>query len=276
VPSADVAELAGLASRHGFATVTVAPATYAAALAAGWSGTGLRALLADRGVAVGYVDAVTSGLPGQSSERSIERYLTSYDDCLRVAEALRAPAINLAHYLGRPVAEPALTQAIGELALAARRDGLRLTVEFIPGTGIPDLATARRVLAPLAEMRVGVLFDTWHHFRSVASSDLEELSFADNGAVQLSDMPPERVGSWRAADPVAEAANRRYAPMTGRLLPGAGCLPLADLVARLRAERSDLALGVEVFSAELRERPNEQVVARAAAAMRRLCRGTCP
>jgi sugar phosphate isomerase/epimerase len=220
------------------------------------------------------VDAVTSGLPGQSSERSVDRYLTSYDDCLRVAEALGAPAINLAHYLGHPVDESALTGSIGELALSARRDGLRLTVEFIPGTGIPDLATARRIVGAVAGTPVGVLFDTWHHFRSVPSYDVAALSFADNGAVQLSDMPPERVGSWRPEDPGAEAANRRYATMTGRLLPGDGCLPLADLVARLLAERPDLALGVEVFSAELRQRPNEEVVARSAAAMRRLCAGT--
>jgi sugar phosphate isomerase/epimerase len=46
------------------------------------------------------------------------------------------------------------------------------------------------------------------------------------------------------------AADELYVPMSGRLPPGEGDSPLAEVVCELRRRRPELVLGVEVFTAE--------------------------
>jgi len=261
-------ELLDAAALGGFGSITVPPPWFAAARAAGHGDSELRRRLDDTGLAVGYIDAVTAGLPGQPAQSTPERYANTLDDCLAAAHGLGAPSINVAHFGGAAIDVGLLSAAIGEMAECARKDGLGLTVEFIPGTGIPDLATAVRIVTDLGAAAVGVLFDTWHHYRSVRSvADGAAVPFGLVHAVQLSDMGAARVASWGAGDPGAMQRNARYVPMTGRLLPGEGVLPSAGVVASLLEVRPEVPLGVEVFSDELKALSVEQAAKRCAVAL---------
>lgn len=228
------------AAMAGCPAVTVQPAMVADDLA------GARRTLDRCDVGAAYVDPLLTALPGSPGPGDVAPehgrfFAHGEDDCFRVAEAVGAETINVAHFLGRAVPVPALVDAFGGLCDRAAVRGLGLVLEFIPGTGVPDLATALTVVTGCGRPNAGVLLDTWHLARS--GGDLDDVRSAPSGtlrAVQLSD---------RVAGPDPSA----YVPMSDRLLPGEGDLPLGEIVAAARANHPAVTLSVEVFSAELRD-----------------------
>lgn len=271
VRQASLVELIDAAGAAGFGAITVPPGWYSAALAEGHTDAGLRDRLAERGVEIGYIDALTTGLPGQTAEFAARWQSPTYADCVAAARGLGATRLNVAHFGGSPVGLDVMTEALDRVARRAREDGLSLLLEFLPGTGIPDLATAVKIVGDVGADDVGILFDSWHHYRSVPSIAAgAQIPFELIRALQLSDMPAERVGSWQADDPTAAARNSQQRPMSGRLLPGAGVLPLTEVVAGTLAVHPEVAVGLEVFSDELRALPVAEVAALSAGALRLL------
>jgi sugar phosphate isomerase/epimerase len=121
----------------------------------------------------------------------------------------------------------------------AAEEGLRLAIEFLPGTGIPDLATAVAVVQDAGAPNGSVLLDSWHFARGGGTlADLDPDAVAVIGALQLSDRTPDQ-----DADP--------YVPRRGRKLPGDGALPLAEMIARVSAAHPELPVGAEVLSEEV-------------------------
>ncbi len=107
---ATLPELIETAARHGFPTITARPATFAAALKIGFTERSLRKLLADAGVRVTMVDALTKGLPGVPPRETLDpelRAILPFDaidppdeeTCLRSAEALEAPYVNVSLFM---------------------------------------------------------------------------------------------------------------------------------------------------------------------------------
>ncbi len=84
-----------------------------------------------------------------------------------------------------------------------------------------------------------VLLDTWHFARGGGTlADLDPPAVAAIGGLQVSDRSP--------------AQDREpYVPRKGRKLPGAGALPLAEIVARVVAAHPALPVGAEVLSDEV-------------------------
>lgn len=116
-------------------------------------------------------------------------------------------------------------------AMATAR-GMRPTLEFIPGTGAPDLAAALRLVEASHCPTAGVLIDAMHHFRSGGTAaQIAALDPARIGHVQLCDVPLVS----RAASYMEEAKFERGAP-------GEGELPLAAMIAALPA---GIPLGLE-------------------------------
>jgi sugar phosphate isomerase/epimerase len=154
--------------------------------------------------------------------------------CLRAAEGVGAPVINMAHFLGQPVEVERLIEAVA--GIVERAGGLTITLEFIPGTGVSDIGQSHRI-AHAAGAKV--MLDSWHLARSGGTlSDIEQLPAASIGGVQISD--------WRVPPP-----GTAYVPMSGRLLPGEGELPLSELMAAIEANSPRLDMCIEVFSAEM-------------------------
>ena len=84
--------------------------------------------------------------PADVPEANRGYFEISEDDCYRAAEALGAQTINLAHFGGTAVPEQSFVECLGPLAERARRQGLGLTLEFLPESAIPDLDAARRIV----------------------------------------------------------------------------------------------------------------------------------
>jgi len=263
VIGAPLETLVRAAGRYGLGAVTLTARMYEESRAAGASVAALRSLLSDQGVRVHAIDPLISALPGTPRPAEVPIENRSYfeiteDDCYRAAEALDAETINLAHFGGGRVSEASLIECVGAIAARARRHGLRLTLEFLPESAIPDLDTARRIVAGVAADNLGVMFDTWHFARTGGT------------LAQLAALPDGVIGSVQISDRREPPPGTVYAPMSGRLLPGEGELPLVGMLAALLAKDPGRTIGVEVFSDDLKALPAEAIAAQVAASAGRV------
>ena len=261
VQRASLLELLQCAEGAGFASVAVQPGSYLELPPA--RKREARQFVASSRVRVKVVDAILGGLPGSPSPAEVppdERAGFEYTPelCFDVAQALRAPIVNVAHYRGTPVGADVLGAAIQQIAAAARTRELAITVEFIPGTGIGDLAAAEAVIAAGEPERAAIMLDSWHLARSGGS------------ASEVAALPPGAIGGLQLSDRIPPPAGTPYRPMQDRLLPGQGELPLRDVVAAALANSPEVAPSIEVFSATLRALPLNEAAAVAAASLREL------
>jgi sugar phosphate isomerase/epimerase len=234
-------ELARAAAEAGFGAVTVTPWVF---VRSGGDAAELRARVEDLGMRVTFVDGLCSALPGTPPARSssadfVDPHEATIDDCIHIAVATGAGAVNLVHIGGVATPLPQLAEAFAHACARAAEDGIRLAIEFLPGTGIPDFATAANVVREAGALNGSVLLDTWHFARGGGTlSDLDPPSVALVGGLQLSDRSPDQ-----DLEP--------YVPERGRKLPGKGALPLAEIVTRVAGAHPDLPIGAEVLSDEV-------------------------
>jgi sugar phosphate isomerase/epimerase len=228
----NLVELAGAAAAAGFDCVTTTTALYARSVG---EHPDLCARVEDHGVRVTFIDGLATALPGTN----LPPGEATLDECIEMAHAVGAGAINVVHMTGRSMPLAEMADAFTAACARAAAEELRLAIEFIPETGIPDFATAAAIVREAGASNGSVLLDTWHFARSggdLATLDDDALSLV--GGVQLSDRTPDQ-----AAQP--------YVPRKGRKIPGDGSLPLARLTADLRRLHPELPIGVEVLSDEI-------------------------
>ncbi len=177
----------------------------------------------------------------------------------RMAEAVGAEAVNCVEGLGQPYAPSALSDALGEFALRARRRGLRTAFEFMPISSVPDLAAGWRIVEPLASAGVGLTFDTWHYFRSRPDDAL------------LARIPPERILEVQLADATQalRGANLTEDLLRFRLLPGDGEFDIAGVVGLLKRIGAWRSVGPEVFADAMDALDAPQAAQRAAGSLDR-------
>jgi sugar phosphate isomerase/epimerase len=245
----------------GLGAVTLTAGMYEASRARGMSVAQLRRRLADQGVRVHAIDPLIGVLPGTPKPAEVPAENRAYfefteERCYEAAEALEAETINLAHFGGRPVAEQEFIECLGPLAERAGRRGVRLTLEFLPESAIPDLAAAQRIVAAVGSRHLTLLLDTWHFVRSGGT------------LAQLQAVPQGLIGGLQISDRREPPPGTAYTPMGGRLLPGEGEIALVSLLKALLTREPGLTVAVEVFSEELKALPAHEIAARVASSTR--------
>jgi sugar phosphate isomerase/epimerase len=120
----------------------------------------VRGWLAANGVKVHAIDPLIGALPGTPRPADVPAENRAYfefteERCYRAAEALEAETINIAHFGGSAVPEPDFVDCLGPLAERARAHGLRLTLECLPESAIPDLASAQRIVTAVGTATSG-------------------------------------------------------------------------------------------------------------------------
>src|SRR5580692_1576714 len=243
----------------GLGAITLTAGMYEASRARGTSVAQLRRRLRDNGVRVHAIDPLIGVLPGTPKPADVPPENRAYFEftearCYEAAEALEAETINLAHFGGRAVAEQEFIDCLGPLAERAARRGVRLTLEFLPESAIPDLAAAQRIVSGVGSKNLTLLLDTWHFARSGGT------------LAQLEAVPQGLIGGLQISDRREPPPGTAYTPMGGRLLPGEGETPLVSLLRALLAKEPGLA--VEVFSDELKALPAHEIAARVASSTR--------
>jgi sugar phosphate isomerase/epimerase len=255
LPRASLRERATAARAGGFAAVSLTTGDYARTRADGLSDTDIRALLADEGLAVTDVEALAAWRPGLAPRRPEQ----SEEAIFAVAEAVGAAGVSVVEGAGELAVEAA-ADAFGALCDPAAARGLRLHIEFWPGSAL-DLATAWDIVRAAERPNGGLMVDTWH------------LARTRGGEALLRDIPGERVTAVQISDsaPVDGPEDDYLAAALGdRLVPGEGSLDLVGFLRLLDSIGCRAPLGVEVCSRRLATEPAIAVARRLGDAMRDL------
>ena len=195
----------------------------AAAAAAGFDGIGLRA--------ENYWDAREAGLDAATMSeiaagagvpvREVE-YLTGWgtaDDRTADQRRKERTVVEMAHAFGvrhlnagllehLPVER--ITEAFAELCDRVG-PGLTVALEFMPYSGVPDLATAGRVVRDAGRANGALIVDVWHWARAgMTAADLTSVPAGSIVAVQLCDVLAEPMTPLRA-----ESLGHRLPPGQG-------------------------------------------------------------
>ena len=234
-----IRELVEAATAGGYRAITLWPQNVAGAGADGLSHTEIRQLLADHGLVVADLDPLlgwtAQALPKPGESRVP---ITPEEEFYAIAESFGARSLNVAQGFGRELDLDVAAEDLAGVCDRAREHGLRVTVEFLPWSGIPDAAVALDLVERTGRDNATILVDTWHWFRGGADLEmLRALPGGRIGSVQLNDAPAQPAG-----DLVTES-------MEGRQMPGEGAIPIVDVIRVLDEIGSTAPLGVEVFNA---------------------------
>lgn len=188
--------------------------------------------LADTGIEVLDIEAIWLG--PDSDVRRLE-------PALAVGQRLGARHVLV---VGNDADTARLTDNFASLAELAARHQLKVGLEFIPYCRTSTLQEAQSVVRLAAQPNAGVLVDALHLIRSGGSpGDLRTVEPASILYGQICDAHAER-------PPTPEAL--RHEARSGRLYPGHGQLPLAEI---LDALPRGLPLGVEAPCADYAHLP---------------------
>jgi len=246
-----------------------------AAAAAGFDGIGLRA--------ENYWDAEATGLDGRAMfEMALGagvpvlevEYITSWgraadrdaaqqhkeQTVFSMARTFGVRHLNTGLIEKLPV--ESMVESFADLCDRAGHD-LTIALEFMPYSGVPDLATAWRVLREANRPNSALIVDVWHWARAGMS------------AADLDPVPTERIISVQLCDVLATPMDPLRTESLGhRLPPGDGYGDAVGLVRALQARNVHPRLvAVEVISDELVSKGVDHAARTVATAARRVLEG---
>jgi sugar phosphate isomerase/epimerase len=239
-------------SSYSLGTQVSFPDRVRAAAAAGFDGIGLRA--------ENYWDAQSSGLDGSAMAEFAAaagvpvlevEYVTAWGTAADrdVAQQRKEQAVfSMARTFGVDHLNTGLLEKlpIDEIVeafagLCDRAGGLTIALEFMPYSGVPDLATAWRILQEAGRPNSALIIDAWHWARAGMTPQ------------DLAPVPAERIVSVQLCDVRRTPMDPLRTESLGhRLPPGAGYGDTVDLVRALQQHgvQPDV-VAVEVISDEL-------------------------
>ena len=177
-----------------------------------------------------------------------------------IAVARRLGAHTLAACCLEPEVESLPLAVAGFRALcdAAGEADLRVCIEFLPCTGMPDLAAAWRVVEESGAANGGILVDMMHWHRQPGGPDF----------AVLEQIPGDRIHYVQVCDTdtaVATSGAYMEEAMTDRRLPGDGAVDIERLLATLDGIGADPWFAFEVFNQQLAADGPETMARRLAA-----------
>lgn len=197
----------------------------------GWDATG--ALLDELGLPVRAVEAAFAWPAGD--EQTTRAEAQGLADLARRSGAAVIAAVCMDPALPD---EDAARTGLSIVVEEAERVGAVVALEFLPFSGVADLATAWRLIEPLGPS-AGILLDAWHWHRQPGGPAPE----------LLASIPGERIPYLQVCDAAPEpAADALTEAMSARLLPGEGVVDLPALVGILEQIGADPFVANEAFN----------------------------
>jgi len=255
-----------LASRHGFESVGADGGALQAMSDADVAG--LRSLMEEQGLGWG---AAGLGVDFRGDE---ETFRKTSADLPAFASGLRRAGVTRVGTWLNPASDTltsrqyfdVVARRLRETARVLHGEGLRLGLEYVgPKTSwasrrypfIHTLAETRELVAAIDVPGVGYVLDSWHWFLAGdTASQIRELRCEDVVAVDLNDAP--------AGIPMDEQKD------LSRELPMAtGIVPVGEFLGALRDIGYDGPVRAEPFNQALNALPDDEAVARTAAALER-------
>lgn len=161
------------------------------------------------------------------------------DEVLRMCEAVGAVSMSAVAFGDSADALADYPALFADLCDTAAGIGARVHLEFVPMTTVPGLAEGWDIVRAADRPNGGLLFDTWHFFRSGSSFDL------------LAGIPGERVFAVQVNDALAEVRGTLWEDTLNRELPGDGSFDLDRALGTLERIGGLRMVGPEVFSKRL-------------------------
>lgn len=233
----------------GFTATSLFPYEVAAAQRDGLDVAAVRELFETHGVHVAVVGPLITWLPDSRVPDDLPADDPAVggigaDEMFELAVALGAEVVTALALFNDRVDPQTGARTFAALCDRAAERALRIALEFIPGTGIPDLASAWEIVRGAARPNGGLVLDSWHFFRSVPDFGL------------LGVVPPELVFAVQLEDaPASPAADLAHESLHARLIPGDGELDLRTFMRTVLAHGSPPLIGPEVFSDVTAELP---------------------
>jgi sugar phosphate isomerase/epimerase len=248
----DADALVAVAGEAGFTSVMLPPFPESACA----TRAEFRALLDRYGIRRVVLDGTMGMLPRCAFARvngfTVARHLAA-------AERFCVDCFNVPHYEGDPRATVAeFVDALAPFCESAATLGASVALEFLPGTGIPDIERALRITEQTGAPNLGIALDTWHWARSRATLD------------DIRALPPGMIKDFQLSDRAADEDTRPDSIQWGRLVPGEGAAPLAEIIRAVQANAPGMSLNAEVFSQELQALAPQLAAARIAQGLRRI------
>jgi sugar phosphate isomerase/epimerase len=251
LPATPLRDLAAAAASAGFDAITLWPLMYRRALSReGLTPADIRALLTDHGVRVTDLDPCTDWLPvgpGGATAGPFKAEWTRHQ-FFDLAAEVGADTLTAVHLTGGTVDHDVAVEGYGQLCDDAAEHGLVVALEFMPFSGIPDLAAGWGIVGEADRPNGGLVIDVNHVRRS--GSDLGLLDEIPPGmvrCVQLGDGPATPPGSTNEA--LLDEA------MYHRRIPGEGDFDVAGFLRTLDAHGVRTRVGPEIFQERWRDQP---------------------
>jgi sugar phosphate isomerase/epimerase len=259
LPATPFRDLVAAASTAGFDAITLWPLVYRRAQSReGLDPAAMRALVDDAGLRVTELDAVTDWLPAPPDDGG-GRPSWSRHEFFAAAEVMGADAVVAATVSPEPVAVDAAVEGFARLCADAAEHGLRVLLEFVAFSGIPDAGTAWRIVDDVGDPSAGLVVDLCHHVRSGG----------DDAALRR--IPAERIVTVQLGDGPARPPSDLYDEARWhRADPGAGDFDLAARLAAMARDGVRARVGPELYRAGWSERDPAIVAADLYAATRRV------
>ena len=225
-------------AQAGFAGVSLWAFHHQAAVEGGASPEDVRAWHRDRGLSVPVVESLLGWETGDKA--AIDQQCVPTLDV-----ATFYGASDVAGVVMSPTLESfdAAVEGLAHLSQRAAERGLRVCIEWLPWSGLPDIKSAWKLVQDTGAENLGLVFDTWHWLRQPGGPDLETLRAIPGDrihCVQLDDTTREGTGE----DLMAES-------MTKRGLPGDGEVDWSSVLTTLDEIGADPIWAPEVFNLEL-------------------------
>ena len=163
--------------------------------------------------------------------------------------------IHATTYVATKGAITAFTKA---LAIDEAEHGVRVALEFLPWTGLSDLATGWELVRTAGRPNAGLDVDAWHYFRGRPDAEL------------LRSIPPEHINCVQLDDADPPLGSPDEDTMMRRRLPGEGELDLVGLVRVLDEIGVDIGYSVEILSTEFQSLPVAEAARRSYESTRRV------
>jgi len=228
------------ARANGFAGISMWMSHYDEARAEGLSNADMRGILDGAGVRLAMLEYITAWANGPAEHDAI---LEETARICGISQELGSDTV-LAVTMAPAIDTGAAAEGLAIACDVAAGHDQQLGVEFLPWTGISNLATAWPIVRDADRPNAGLVVDAWHWFRSGPDPDL------------LRSIPGEKVIHLQISDAPAEPEPDVVAETIGkRLLPGHGDIDLAGLLGILDETGRRGPTAVEVFSDWLRSHP---------------------
>jgi sugar phosphate isomerase/epimerase len=224
------------AGEAGFHGISLTIPDYSKARTTGLTDSYLRGALRDAGLFVAEVSTSTRWAEGNSNEEE--------ELGIDLVRSFDARGLNCTAWKAGSLGLEQAASAFGAICDRAARRGVRCHIEFVPWSDPRTLEAAWEVVRLADRPNGGLMFDTWHFYRSGGQPS------------DLSIVNPDKLFGVQLADALPEPRHPNLVEDTfDRLLPGTGAANVVACVQTLTDLGVAIPLGGEVPSPVWANRP---------------------